>query len=187
MIVDFRKIAGVKNNVTINNVVIECTACYKYLGVEIDNKLTFSKHVKTQSRKMAKRMYCVKKLKRLGVKHKLTTMAFNSFVKSLTAYCSTVFLSMLTKKDTRIFLSAMRVADVMRLGNATKVVENIKEGSMKLMLKIRNDSSHILHRELEHHIRDNSRTRRSSTMTFCRTERYLKSLIPNNLRRLSNC
>lgn len=184
VIVDFRKSKNVGQPVNINGTDIERASHYKYLGVIIDNKLSLTQHVEQQKLKMSKRMYCVKRLRRAGVSRHLVTTAYNSFVGSLINYCSHVFFSFISNKDRRIFLYVPREAERMGIANVESVERKIKERAVKLVQDIMNNPGHIFYPDISSCL-GSGRTRSSSRMMFCRTERFLRSIIPDTLRILS--
>ena len=54
LVFDFRKKTCVHNSITLNGEEIEQVHSYKYLGTTIDDKLTFSDHVKLSRSKLTK-------------------------------------------------------------------------------------------------------------------------------------
>ena len=182
LIVDFREKGKTMEKITIGGETIVQQEVCKYLGVDIDRRLTFRDHVRSQSKKMARRMYCVKRLKRAGVTGKRVKLAFSSFVASLITYGSIIHFALLTKKDRRIFLSVIREAEKMELCSTEEIERTIRRRAVGFVSKIGADHKHALYKEVNPHLPGGGRTRRNARMMFCRTERFLNSLIPNALR-----
>lgn len=185
VVFDFRKDKETVDDVIINGKKIEKVCHYKYLGVYLDDKLSLALHAAEQKKKMTRRMYCVKRLRKIGVSRFLIQLAYNSFVGSVTNYCSQVFLPLLSNKDRRIFLSIPREAERMGLAHVPSVQKKIKERAIKTVQDIICDPEHYLHEDISSCLAS-GRTRARTRMIFCRTERFLKSMIPDALKTLSN-
>ena len=185
VVIDFRKSKKTVDDVTINGSIIEKVSHYKYLGVYVDDKLSLAHHAAEQKKIMARRMYCVKTLRKIGVSRFLIQTAYNSFVGSVINYCSQVFLSLLSNKDRRIFLSVLKEAERMGLEDVSLVENKIKERAIKSVQDIICDPRHYLHEDISSCLAS-GRTRSCSRMIYCRTERFLKSMIPDTLKALSN-
>jgi hypothetical protein len=71
-----------------NNIIIEVVNEFKLLGVTIDNKLTFSKHISNVCLSINRKLYCLKRLFFLSFKVKL--QFFKTFVLPYFDYCSTL-------------------------------------------------------------------------------------------------
>jgi hypothetical protein len=94
---DYRRLPSVKQPVVIENLHVEVTSVYKYLGLLIDNKFNFAQHVELQLKKANKRMYCIRSMKNLNVNSDIIAMFFNSTIPSILMYASTAFYGMITK------------------------------------------------------------------------------------------
>ena len=97
MIWDYRRSPTEKHSVVINDKPVEVTSVYKYLGLLIDNKFSFTQHVDTQIKKANKRLYCIRSMKKLNVNTDLIAMFFNATVPPVLMYACTAFYGMLTK------------------------------------------------------------------------------------------
>ena len=67
MVFDFRKSPAVIAPVLINDQAVEIVQQYKYLGMVIDNKLTFEPQVDAICKKANQRMYFYRKLRNFNV------------------------------------------------------------------------------------------------------------------------
>lgn len=81
-----------QHSLQIANETIERVECIKYLGVQIDDKLTFEKHIQTCTNKIAK---IVNLLYRIADKMDCNTkkLIYNAIITPNIEYCSTVFIS----------------------------------------------------------------------------------------------
>jgi hypothetical protein len=62
---DFRRNHVLPSQIVIDNLSVEFVQSYKYLGVVLDDKLSFSLHVEVQMKKANKRLYCLRTMKSL--------------------------------------------------------------------------------------------------------------------------
>ena len=67
MVVDFRKNPPPVPELIIEDVAVEIVAEYRYLGTVLDNNLTFDRNVDTLHKKCQSRIYCLQKLRNIGV------------------------------------------------------------------------------------------------------------------------
>ena len=86
LIWDYRNDPPEKTPVRINNVAVEQAKSYKYLGLIIDNKLSFSEHIKVVMKKVNKRMYFVRTMKKLRVDPNIVALFFNSTIPPVLSY-----------------------------------------------------------------------------------------------------
>ena len=86
MIIDFRRIKHQIVNLEINGHLIEQVASYKYLGVTIDNKLTWSDHCQIAHKKAHQRLHYQKKLRTFGINKKIIELFYNATVASLITF-----------------------------------------------------------------------------------------------------
>jgi hypothetical protein len=67
MIVDYRKKRTEHTPILIDGAVVEQVESFKFLGVHITNKLTWSKHTKTVVKRARQNLFPLKRLKRFGM------------------------------------------------------------------------------------------------------------------------
>jgi hypothetical protein len=67
MIVDYRKRRTKHAPILIDGVVVEQVESFKFLGVHITNKLTWSKHTKTVVKRARQNLFSLRRLKRCGM------------------------------------------------------------------------------------------------------------------------
>ena len=66
-IVDYRKRRAEHAHILIDRAVVEQVESFKFLGVHINNKLTWSKHTKTVVKRARQSLFPLRKLKRFGM------------------------------------------------------------------------------------------------------------------------
>ena len=92
MIIDFRKSKALPDPIIINDHTVERVSTYKYLGVVLNNDLSWSNNTDYIISKLNSRLYCLKKLKKIMFFHQLV-------VKSVFTYCCVCWGGSITKRD----------------------------------------------------------------------------------------
>lgn len=80
MVIDYRKSKKVPSVVTINGSIVERVDRYKYLGVVIDNRLSWHEHVEALLKNLSSRMYCMRIMKKFNVNKNILAMFYNSVI-----------------------------------------------------------------------------------------------------------
>ena len=102
IVLDFRRRSCDTVPVTIDDNCVECVDSYKYLGLLMDDKLTFSYHVDCQLKKANKRLYCIRTMKKLNVNPSIIALFYNMTVPPVLMYSAITFygiISVLLKKE----------------------------------------------------------------------------------------
>ena len=98
LIWDFRKSKQDREPVRINDMNVEVVPTYKYLGVIMDNKLSFAQHAEGQLVKVQKRLYCVRSMFKLHIDYTLIRLFYEATIPPLLLYACVAFYGLLTKK-----------------------------------------------------------------------------------------
>ena len=98
LIWDFRKSKQDRKPVRINDMNVEVVPTYKYLGVIMDNKLSFAQHAEGQLVKVQKRLYCVRSMFKLRIDYTLIRLFYEATIPPLLLYACVAFYGLLTKK-----------------------------------------------------------------------------------------
>ena len=125
----------------------------------------------------------MKKLNKTGLQSYLVSLAYRSFVESVCLYGYPAFSDRLTKKDKREYLQVNREAVMMGFVQTGSIENLLKNRVSALGQKILETESHPLHGEITKHC--STGPRHSFKMIYCRTSRFLQSLIPQTLMNLS--
>ena len=86
MVVDFRKNRTQIRELEVNGESVERVETYKYLGVHIDNRLTFADHIHHTYTKCQQRLYLLRRLSRLHVNHDILRAYYACHVESVITY-----------------------------------------------------------------------------------------------------
>ena len=87
MIIDFRRNATTPPSVCIKGSEIERVDTYVYLGVILNNSLTWGDHVDMLIKKLNSRLYCLRKMCNINVRSEILLTFFNSTLCSVWRYC----------------------------------------------------------------------------------------------------
>ena len=103
LILDMRKKQNCKTPVTISNSSVAVFSSYKYLGVVIQDNLKRNEHVEAQTKKANKKMYNVRRLKKLKilVDSKLLCLFYNSVISSVLVYAIPCWYDACDKKKNK--------------------------------------------------------------------------------------
>ena len=157
----------------INNDTVETVDSFKYLGLTLDNKLTFDQHTTDIQKRSHQRLYAIRKLKGLYVAPHLLLLLYQSIVQPILLYCSICFFNMLTVKN-RVKLTRVTNIAAKLIGLPTPTLSelNVKAIS-RIASTIAQDNTHPLNCHFT--IMPSGRRYRS---LLCRRARYGKSLVP---------
>jgi len=180
MVFDFRKFCLPIQPILINDVTVEVVSSYKYLGLTIDNKLSFTAHVINQVKKANKRVYCVRSMKKLHVNVDVITTYFNACIPPVLMYAGVGFYNMLTKrlkhdldKPRRLCGRMLGVPRSALNDNETIYNERVEH----LSNAIRSDPRHPMN--CEYNLLPSGRRLRAC---FARTVRFQNTFIPTSIR-----
>jgi hypothetical protein len=95
LIFDFRRSKTRKTPVTIKNSPVEIAASYKYLGLVIDDKLSFKEHTERQLKKVNKRLYCIWSMVKLHVSPEIITLFFKATVPTVLMFACAAFYGLI--------------------------------------------------------------------------------------------
>lgn len=178
MVINFSKNKITVPSSEINGELVERVATYKYLGVEIDSKLTFNECALKKTKKMHQRMYFLRKLYNFRLERHILVMFYKSFLQSVLSFgLICVFGNMHVKdqgKLQRMIKMASRIIGI----DQVSVAQLYNELILKKTDQILKDPAHPLHYKF---MRSNRSTGRIIQQRI-RTERYNKSFVPTSIR-----
>jgi hypothetical protein len=174
---DFRRKSYIYPQLEIDNRCVDRVNCYKYLGVWIDEKLNFNKHVDEQLKKANKRVYCLRKLCKLSVEHEIIVRFYNATIAPLLMYASTSFFGLLTKECIHMLGKPQRICKKLVEDKCMTLVDvNEQLYYSKLATSAKHivlDPSHPLNKYFE--LLPSGRRYRAPKI---RTSRYKKTFVP---------
>jgi len=176
LIIDFRRKPTPIPELFIDGVKVERVSEYKYLGTVIDEKLTFTSNTQTIHKKCQSRVYCLQKLRKLGVNNQILQTFYSSFVESVLTFSFICWFGSLCVKNRSVLDRVVNVC--------SKIVGVRQEGlsvlyERRVVRKARcilNDNSHVLARHFE--LLPSGRRFR---LPKFRTQRTKQSFIPKSI------
>ena len=99
MIIDFRKSKALPDPIIINDHTVERVRTYKYLGVMLNNDLSWSSNTDYIISKLNSRLYCLRKLKKFNVNICILKLFYQLVIKSVFTYCCVCWGGSITKRD----------------------------------------------------------------------------------------
>ena len=175
MIVDFRRHKIKQSTVYILGEEVEVVEEYKYLGVQLDNRLDWKCNSESIYKKGQSRLYFFRKLRSFSVCTKMFHIFYKSVVESAISFAAICWGSSIRARDLkRLNKLIMKAGSV--LGMTLEPLELIVQKRMlHKLLKIKEDSSHPLHITVKNQQSVFSERLRQ---VRCRTERYRTSFLP---------
>ena len=87
LLIDFRKQPPAVSPITIDGVIVERVEKYKYLGIVLDNELMFDSNVLNIHKKCHYRIYCLQRLRNIGINSRILALYYQSCVETFVASC----------------------------------------------------------------------------------------------------
>lgn len=82
--------------IVIHDKPVERVNHFKYLGLTLDNKLTFEQHVTDVYKRSQQRLHILRKLQALSVTPHLLLLLYTSIIQPILLYCSSCYFNMLS-------------------------------------------------------------------------------------------
>ena len=181
MIFDFRRSKPAIPPLKIKDETVEVTTTYKYLGLTIDNKISWEDHVSTIIKKVNQRLYFIRKLKSFNVDTQIMETFYIMAIQSVISFGITCYGGNLGKQHEKRLDRVVRKASRIVNSQFSAFIDLYNGNTIKIAEKILKDSNHPLHNEYD--ISERSRRLISKT---ARTSRYLNSFIPTSTRLLQS-
>jgi hypothetical protein len=185
VVFDFWKNKCADSEVMINDCMVEKVDKYKYLGVYIQNNVTWHEHLAVQFKKAASRFYHIRCLRNLKIQDDLICLVYNALVSSVLMYAVSCWYNSCGEHNRKKLnswrkrLCKMVKPDLhVKIENPCDIYENT---CIKLAKRILQESDHplcIYYNLLPHGVRYRS--------LRCRTSRYRDSFVPCSVRLLNS-
>ena len=138
----------------------------------LNDSMNNEEHFNQIIKKMNKNMYVIYKLKKLNVEKRIIKMAFNAMIRSQPSYCLAIFGENILKKQQSRLNYFYKKATKLKLYNAINFEEEKDQSQERRALNIIKNKKHQSRTSLI--VLPHGRL----SMPYCRTERYLKSWLP---------
>ena len=147
IIFDPRSIAD-RKPLQIHNTPVKQVESYKYLGVWVDHKLSWSIQVDHVCTKVQQRLYFLRRLRAHGASTEILHLFYRSTIQSIIQYCGAVWYNTLTVQ------TKTRVARLIKMASKTigrpinqGFLDSQKAAIVRLAQKVVDGPSHPLHQE----------------------------------------
>lgn len=179
LIVDFRRRRPSPQPVNISGEEIEVVSSYKYLGLQVDEKLDWSTNTDVTYKKTQSRLYFLRRLASFGVCRKMLQMFYNSVVASTVFYGVVCWGGNIRQRDTQRLDKLIKKAASVIGASQDFVVSVMERRTLAKLLSIMDNSSHPLHELL---LRQRSSFSERLLSLSCSTDRLRKSFLPRAIR-----
>ena len=181
LIVDYRKRRAEQAPVNIDGAVVERVESFKFLGVHITNKRSWSKHTKTAVKRARQNLFPLRRLKRFGMGPQILKRFYSCTIESILTGCITAWYGNCSASDRTMLQMVVRTAQYITgfLPPATQGLCN-RRSQRKAHIIVR-DSSHPSYR-LFSLLPHGKRYRWAKS----RTNRLLNSFYPQAIRLLNS-
>ena len=157
---------------------------YKYLGIVLNNKLSWGDHVDFIVKKLNSRMYCLRKLNSFHITPEILNVFYSSTIVSVWRYCLVCWGGNVSKREKRridsIVRKAQRVIGVCQ-PSVDSVYLDLVRGKLEMVWS---DNSHPLHGQLRSQLIPRGSGRLG--LPYAGTNRHPASFIPKAIQ-MYNC
>ena len=173
MIIDFRLNSPAHEKIFIEEQEVERVQNYKYLGVNINNKLDWHPHVSTVISKINQRYHLVRKLNFFRIDKTLISFIYQSFINSIISFCICVWGGNTTEKDIKKINQLVKRATKLTGISQDCFYSLFDKACLNKINRILLDPSHPLYNQINFSVR-------SGRLLLLKTkkERYKQSFLP---------
>ena len=179
MIIDFRISSSTPCFIALKGSNVERVSSYKYLGIVIDDRLTWHTYIDFLIKRLNIRMYCFRKLNYFNVDARILAAFYDSVIASVWRYCLVCWGGNVVQGDkdkiSRIVNEVGRIIGEPRQGFEAVYADLL----IKKLTDVMGDVSHPLNDRLVDQLISRSGRMRSPPAT---TGRYLSSFVPQVIR-----
>lgn len=153
---------------------------YKYLGIVLNNKLSWGDHVDFIVKKLNSRMYCLRKLNSFHITPEILNVFYSSTIVSVWRYCLVCWGGNVSKSEKRRIDGIVRKAERV-IGECQPSVDSVYLDLLRGKLEmVWSDSSHPLHGQLRSHLIPRGSGRLG--LPYAGTNRHPASFLPQAIK-----
>lgn len=167
--------------IIIHDKTVERVNHFKYLGLTLDNKLTFEQHVTDIYKRSQQRLHILRKLHALSVTPHLLLLLYTSIIQSILLYCSPCYFNMLSITNRNKLIKVTRTASKIISLPITDLSLLNSKAVTRMAWTVSRDSDHPLH--IYFSLLPSGR--RYRTLRW-RRARFSKSFVPSAIAALNN-
>ncbi len=154
--------------------------CFKYLGVNISEDLTWTTHIQTQVKKARQRLYHLRQLRKFRVSPAILKTFYSGAIESVLTQCISVWYNNATNQDCKALQRVVRLAERISGSTLPSLQGIYLKRCRSRAAKITKDSNH----PGNHLFRLLPSGRRYRSL-MAKTERLRKSFFPQAIRLLN--
>ena len=177
MIFDFRRYVHNVPALEINNEMVEVTQAYRYLGITLDNKLSWNEHVNSVVKKANQRLYFLRKLRSFEVDPNIMITFYRATIESVITFGISCYGGNISKQQQQRLDRVIRKAAKVVNSSLPSFTELYNTNVLKTAKKIMADNKHPLYSEYQTSVRSKRLISKKA-----RTNRYNNSFIPSSVR-----
>ena len=132
--------------ILIYRAVVKQVESFKFLGVHITNKLTWSKHTKTVVKRARQNLFPLRRLKRFGMGPQILKRFYSCIIKSILTGCITAWYGNCLASDRKALQMLMRTAQYITGAKLPATQDLYTRRCQRKALNIVKDSTHPSHR-----------------------------------------
>ena len=124
IIVDYRKRRTEHVHILIDGAVVERVESFKFLGVHITNKLSWSKHTKTVVKRVRQHLFPLRRLKRFGMGPQILKRFYSCTIEIILTGCTTTWYGNCSASDRKALQGVVRTAQYIT-GSKLPVIQDL--------------------------------------------------------------
>ena len=180
MVIDFRQARSDPQPVDIKGSAVARVETYKYLGIVLNNKLSWGDHVDLIVKKLNSRMYCLRKLNSFHITPEILNVFYTSTIVSVWRYCLVCWGGNVSKREKRRIDSIVRKAERV-IGASQPSVDSVYLDLVGGKLEmVWSDTSHPLYGQLRSQLIPRGSGRLG--LPYAGTNRHPASFIPKAIK-----
>ena len=184
MLIDFRQTRPDSQPVDIKGSAVARVDTYTYLGIVLNNKLSWGDHVDFIVKKLNSRVYCLRKLNSFHITPAILNVFYSSTIVSVWRYCLACWGGNVSKREKRRIDSIVRKAERV-IGAYQPSVDSVHLDLVRGKLEmVWSDNSHPLHGQLRSQLIPRCSGRLG--LPYAGTNRHPASFIPKAIQ-MYNC
>ena len=143
---DYRKRRTEHASILIDGAVVEQVESFKFLGVLIINKLSWSKHTKTVGKRVQQNVFLRRRLKRFCMGPQILKRFYSCTIESILTGCITAWYGNCSASDRKAHKRVVHTAQYVTRAKLSVIQDPYTRRCQRKALKIVKDSSHPSHR-----------------------------------------
>ena len=144
MLIDFRKNRPLVPYLEVDGKIVDRVEEYKYLGTVIDSSLAFNKNVDAIHRKCQPRLYCLHKLRNIGIDSKILQVYHTCCIESLLTVSFMCWYGRLCVRSKHALSDVMNICSKVVGLKQVEMQELYKRRAVKKVRQVLNHESHVL-------------------------------------------